>query len=657
MTGTPSRGPGPLREGLRAWGELTGLWALAVSYPLLTASVSGIDGLTSVRVDRLDVVLFVLLVVFVVPAVGFLVEFIAGLVSTTLRKGVHAGMLGLTASVFVLRFAVDHGVTGWKGPALALIAAALIAAAYLFSEFVKSMALILIVLTPVVVIAFAVSGPTSALFTPDSRDTGELAAANKAPVVILLLDELPLAALESSPGVIDRERFPNFARLPRETTWYQRALSSTDSTVIAAPALFTGKVPDDGKTPPGLPDYPDNLFNYLDRAGYDVWGSEWITDICPHDVCARTRDRTARLTRLMTNGWEFGRPIPLPDDKDLIEAAKFRDEHDRLPPQSRRVNDFIGAINSGDHSALVLHLMLPHVPWEYLPNGKKMNGVPITAELTGPPNEVKGQLQRMMLQTQFLDSEIGRIVRAMKASGAWDESLFVALADHGGTMEAGIPRRGATPETEGWMLPVPLFVKFPGQKRGKAVGRPVATEDLTPTVLDTLGIDPGDPSLDPATRSLRSDQAPVTGIDVITTVTPPFTTTAREVEREFRRAVAHVGDVFPDPSLYVTGGHRGLIGKRASREAGLEPLEFTNADPASYSDVDLDGNTLPAWVSGTVAGDGVDEKTALAIAINGKVAGTARPWAEGAGTQFSAVVDPSYFKNGPNGIEVFRVNR
>ncbi|MBK5232598.1 MAG: sulfatase-like hydrolase/transferase [Thermoleophilia bacterium] len=645
-----------MREGLRAWGELTGIWALAVAYPLLTASVSGIDGLTSVRVDRFDVILFVLLVVFAVPALGFLLEFAAGLISTRLRKGLHAGLLGLATSVFVLRFAVDHGLTDWKGVALALVAAALLAAAYVRSDFLKSMAAILMISTPVVIVVFAVSGPVSALFTPDSPATAELRPTSTPPVVMLLMDELPLAAIESRPGVIDGKRFPNLVRLVRQTTWYPGALSATDSTVIAAPTLLTGTVPDDGDAPPGLPDYPDNLFNILDRAGYDVWGGEWITDICPHDVCARTRDLSSRLTRLMTNGWEYGRPIPLPEERDLVEAARFRDRHDPLPAQAKRVGEFVKAIESGDHSALVLHLMLPHVPWEYLPDGKKMNGTSITAELTGPPNEVKGQLQRMMLQAEFLDSQVGRIVKAMKSAGIWNESLFIALADHGATMQGGLPRRSATDETSGWLLPIPLFIKYPGQENGKTVHRTVTTTDLLPTVLNTLGLDTEDPSLDPSKRSLASDQPPPTDIDVVSTVEEPFTIATAEVKRRYRRAVAHVNALFPDPSLYVSGGHGDLLGERAAPAAGeLKRLGFTNNEPAFYEEVDPGGYLLPAVVSGTVEGDGLNEQTSLAVAVNGTIAGTARPWTTDGVTEFATVVDPSYFTKGPNAIEVFRV--
>ncbi len=651
------RGLVPLREGLRAWAELTGIWALAVAYPLLTASVSGIEGLTSVRADWVDVTLFVLLAVFAVPTIGLLLEVAAGLVSTALRKGIHAGLLGLTASVFVLRFLVDQGMVGRLGVLLALLAAVLIALAWSRSDFLKSMTGILAISTPVVIVVFAISSPVAAVLTPAPVEDTELNPATTPPVVMLLIDEMPIAMIEKRPGVIDAGRFPNLARLSRQSTWYQNAISPSDSTVIAAPTLLAGKVPMNSDTPPGSPDYPDNFFTVLDRSGYDVYGNEWITDLCPHDVCPRTRGLGSRLTRLLTNGWEFGRPIPLPNGRDLREAALFRDRHDPLPGQAERVDDFVEAIEVGENSALLLHVMLPHVPWVYLPDGRIMNGNSATAELLGEENDVKGQLQRMMLQAEFLDSQIGRVIRTMKQAGIWEQSLFIAVADHGATMQAGLPRRQATPENVGWVLPVPLFIKYPGQPRGKTAKRPVSSSNLMPTFYEVLGLQPDDESLDPATRSLNSDQPPLTEVDVITTLGEPFSVPTAEVARQFRRAVTHVNSLFPATSIYVGGGKGNLLGEPVAGQKSLKRLEFTSDEPDLYDDVDLAAPTLPVFITGVVSRSGLTTESSLVIAVNDQAAGTTKPWESGGTFRITAIADPNAFRNGLNEVEIYRVSR
>ena len=35
---------------------------------------------------------------------------------------------------------------------------------------------------------------------------------------------------------------------------------------------------------------------------------------------------------------------------------------------------------------------------------------------------------------------------------------------------------------------MPLFIKLPGQRRGRIISRPVRTIDLLPTIADVLGI-------------------------------------------------------------------------------------------------------------------------------------------------------------------------
>lgn len=656
MTGEPTRGLISLREGLLRWAELTGLWSLAVAYPIFDAGMSGPEGLTSVRADRLDVIVFALLVVFLVPTILVAVEILAGLISIRIRMALHSGFIGLLAGAFILRAVVDHGWIGYKGLLVALVVAGLIALAYSKSRFLQSMVSILVISTPVVLGAFALSAPASAVLTPESGSTGALSPTKSPPVTVLILDEFPIAAIEESPDKIDAGRFPNFAALARESTWYSKALTSADSTVLAVPSVLTGEEAKSSETPPGAADYPDNFFTFLDRSGYNVYGSEWITDLCPHDVCPRTRGMAARQVRLLTNGLTFGRPVPLPGDHDLTVASKLRDKYDPRPLQGRRVDDLIQEIEEGGHSGRLMHLMLPHVPWVYLPDGRTHNGPLVINEFIGDDAQAKGQIQQMLLQTKFLDASIGRIVGALKSSGDWEDGLFIVVADHGGTLDSGPPRRTATPDSSGWILPVPLFVKYPGRRRGTVVDKAVSTSRLMPTVLDQLGLDQkADPSAVPGSQPLSKVGSPLKEQQVSSTTVDRFTIGVPEVERRHRQAIEHLSKLFPDPSLYASSGHQELIGKKAEGEPGLRPAESTNNQPWLYEGVDLEGPAIPAYINGTVtnAGDGGDAD--LAIALNGRIAGTARSWDLAGVANFGTVVDPRYFIRGRNVIEVYEI--
>ena len=64
-----------------------------------------------------------------------------------------------------------------------------------------------------------------------------------APVVMIVFDELSGLALMGPDGGIDAARFPNFARLAGDSTWYRNATTVADFTDHALPALLTGERP------------------------------------------------------------------------------------------------------------------------------------------------------------------------------------------------------------------------------------------------------------------------------------------------------------------------------------------------------------------------------------------------------------------------------
>ena len=57
------------------------------------------------------------------------------------------------------------------------------------------------------------------------------------PVVLIMFDEFPTTDLLGKHGRIDGTRFPNFARLAGDATWYRNATTVYDTTFSAAPAI------------------------------------------------------------------------------------------------------------------------------------------------------------------------------------------------------------------------------------------------------------------------------------------------------------------------------------------------------------------------------------------------------------------------------------
>ena len=109
-------------------------------------------------------------------------------------------------------------------------------------------------LTPVAVVfpvLFVAFSPVTALVLPAERALGpeRVPIGNPAPIVFVVLDELPTTSLMDGEERIDAERYPNFAALARDATWYRRATTVAETTYDALPAILTGRDPQPEKLP------------------------------------------------------------------------------------------------------------------------------------------------------------------------------------------------------------------------------------------------------------------------------------------------------------------------------------------------------------------------------------------------------------------------
>ena len=102
---------------------------------------------------------------------------------------------------------------------------------------------ILTVLSPaplVFLALFLVGSDVSKLVLPqDDAEASSAGVSRAAPVVMLVLDEFRVPTLMDRNHRIDPVRFPNLAKLSRESTWYRNATTVADQTTRAVPALLT----------------------------------------------------------------------------------------------------------------------------------------------------------------------------------------------------------------------------------------------------------------------------------------------------------------------------------------------------------------------------------------------------------------------------------
>ena len=90
-------------------------------------------------------------------------------------------------------------------------------------------------------------------------------------------------------------------------------------------------------------------------------------------------------------------------------------------------------------------------------------------------------------EVAFMDEQIGRFLRALKAVGLYDSAFIVVVADHGELLgEGGYFTHGCRLDPE--LVEIPLIVKWPHQKEGRRVVDLVSQVDVVSTVLEAAGL-------------------------------------------------------------------------------------------------------------------------------------------------------------------------
>lgn len=113
---------------------------------------------------------------------------------------------------------------------------------------------------------------------------------------------------------------------------------------------------------------------------------------------------------------------------------------------------------------------------------------------------------------RYETDEVGKLLAGLEADGRYDDALIVLTSDHGEELyDHGGFSHGYTLYDE--LMHVPLFVKLPGQKEARVVDAAVSTVDVTPTVLDALGLPV--PELDGRSLRAAAAGAPIGSADQI----------------------------------------------------------------------------------------------------------------------------------------------
>jgi hypothetical protein len=533
---------------------------------------------------------------------------------------------------------------------------------------------------------FLLSSPTSRLLDDvDSAGPGDVG--NPVPVVMLVFDELPLASVVDADGTIDAELYPNLAGLAAESTWFRNTTTVSSSTWHAAPALVTGQLPE-ADTAPIAADHPDSLFTLLGDGG-EVNVVESVTRLCPTDVCddVTVTGAPGGLGELLRDAGRVmrARLSPSGDTSDAVagmveegpppQRSEPPGEEPSEDPfadfgldQPARFRAFTDRIVDDRPALYYLHVLLPHVPYRYLPSGA---GYPAPDpdlgrdgdQWTGEPWPVDLGRQRHLLQVGYVDALLGEVLDTLRERGVYDDALIIVTSDHGISFRPLEPIRGL----EGQALAddvladlawVPLLLKRPGTTTGTVDDANVLSIDVLPTIADVLDVDiPWEVDGQSALSDPRTDgHKPFVPSDVNDFGVAIGTELAIEDQAELADVLANGVDRFlgavGDPMRWFRAGPRpDLVGTEIGAGSAVE-ASFVDVDPV----VDRSTGTVPALLRGTVAaGEGVEAGDVLAVAINGVVGGTSPAMAAGDGVTVAVVVSDELFRDGANEITVHRI--
>ncbi len=681
------------------------LFSLALSRPLYILSHNA-EFFVAHHVRAVDVVLFILIQSLLLPVIVVLIEAMVGLSSRRLRKGIHYFIVSCLLSVIALTVLKQNlqfsGMILLTGAAIIGFAITL---TYIRFQTARNFLTFLLPAVFIFPYLFLFQSPVHKIVFPGEKaTTATVEIGNPVPIVMVVFDEFPVTSLMDEDHQIDPVRYPNFAALAKDSYWFRNATTVSDHTHIAIPAIMTGRYPELNKLP-NINDHPLNLFTILGNS-YDLHVYESMTRLCPERLCGKdSKGRMGFIRRVInllsdlyilylhiflphdftgnlavvTQSWKDfkKKAVATKDDgsssttflkgiRKLVNVAIKEIKKDR----AEVFRDFINSIKLTNKPNLYfIHCYLPHVPWVYLPSGKKhsltINRIKGLNKEWWDKNEfyVLEAYQLHLLQVGFVDKLLGELMDRLKEIGLYNKSLIVITADHGVSFRTNNSRRYVNKGNYQDIMPVPLFIKLPYQKKGIVSDRNVETIDILPSILYVLDV---------------SISEPFDGSSVFDTSTPErnkkiiYAKQSADDKYEFsahldiavREAIKRKvnlfgsGDIWPE--LLMSEIDKELVGHpikdfqiRKDRE-----IKVDIEQSALLSDVETGSSFLPAYIKGRILGkDTFISSPRLAITLNDIVYAVTKAFVnEGNKAEFSAIMPEMAFRDGMNKIDVFSIS-
>ena len=482
------------------------LSTIAIAQPILDLYGKNTTVFSAAKMTSLEVSIFVLMVLLVPALVATAIDAISKAFGPRVNESVR--LWQIAAFSFLVGLAIAR-IAQWKGNSVPIAVGLVLAVAvpisfdrfksvrewsrWLSALGVAVLSTALIQLQPVIL---GTSGPKS----------DAVIGRTDVSVMQIIFDEFPLYALLDSNGEINAERFPGFAQLAQESTWFRNSVAESNFTHQAVPAILSSQVPSQTGGP-FLQQYPKNIFT-LFGGKTAVDGIEPVTSLCPHSVChsevaSSLGFNVGRYVKFVRDaGYVYGHRVLPPIARTRIPsiegtwggfgavANKFKEQFDtgafsQVDAISNGVTAFV---NDSSQRVEVVHALVPHAPWRLTPDHRV---APLSASIStqNPDNEdvVRDTYQTFLVQVGAADNAISELIESLKQKGRWDNTLLVVTADHGISFMPTMPQRHTDFSDMGQsndVYRIPTFIKFPKQSEGKISDCAISNLDILPTIID-----------------------------------------------------------------------------------------------------------------------------------------------------------------------------
>jgi hypothetical protein len=651
---------------------------MAIAQPILDLYGKNPTVFSAAKLSSFEVALFVSIIVLLpaVLATGIdrLTRFFGPKVNESARLWMIAGFSFLLGIAVARWISVDGNVGAFG---LGFVFAAVLPIAYDKRKAVREWSRWLSVLA-VAVSASAVLQLQPILLQSNGPSSDAVVGNKDVSVLNIVFDEFPLYSLLSDDGTINAERYPGFAALADESTWYRNNVAESNFTHQAVPAILASAVPQQ-EGGPFLTQYPKNIFTVF-AGKTSVGGIEPVTSLCPKSVCQGPDEVNALFefsrfkTFMRDASYVYGQRVLPPALRRYVPsiegtwggfgavANKFKEQFDvgALSQVDAIANGTQAFVDDSEQRVQVVHALVPHAPWRITPDNRV---APLSRSIStsNPESEdgVRDTYQTFLYQVAAADNVIVDVMSRLKKSGKWDNTMLVVTADHGISFVPTLPQRHtdfSDKETISDIYRIPTFIKYPKQVTGVVSDCAMSNLDLLPTILETTGTKTswnfGGKSV--AQSCPRNRVREVVSATGETALMPGG---FEEVRGRLAYYSGMVGNKGPIRRVAAIGSSADLIGRPLSSDViNSEVATWMVNQKSSFKNVtNQRGGKVPSLITGTIRlATPVDLGTEGIIAIDGVAAGVV---GELSGARdvvsYTAILDYTLLTTGDHTVELF----